>query len=327
MPPSGAAMSDPQEALQSGLKAIACLEDEIRDFINTGRNQVRLLPERSTWNQICSSLDVIGDTTLSIGDYISATFPTTAGLQYIYMYGLLQALFLQQDAIRHLAEAFAIGHTPSERLMKIRELRNSEIGHPTKQNVGKRRYYNYISRITMSKGGFTLMRSSGDDEETHFLNVDLVAIVTEQVAEVQAALSSLSTKLREADRMHKDQFNSTPLASIFPPSTGYLFEKVSQGIHSPSYGNSSFGLSMLHLIEDMYMKFESALVERREFNDYVKYDLDEYKRGIQALKLYFGDNPKQLEEGDARIYYFYLRERHKHFEQIANEIDEEYGEA
>ena len=327
MPLSGAAMSEPQEALSSGLKAIACLEDEIRDFINTGRNQVRLLPKRSTWNQICSSLDVIGDTTLSIADYISASFPTTPGLQYIYTYGLLQALFLQQDAIRHLAEAFELDHTPSQRLLKIRELRNSAIGHPTKQNIGKRRYYNYISRITMSKAGFTLMRSSGDDEETHFLSVDLVATVTEQVAEVQAALSSLSSKLQEADRMHKDRFNSSPLASIFPPTTGYFFEKVSQGIHSPSYGNSSFGLSMLGLVEEMYVKFENALIERREFNDYIKYDLDEYKRGIQALKLYFGDNPRQLEEGDALIYHFYLRERHKHFEQIAKEIDEDYGEA
>lgn len=122
-------MSEPQEALSSGLKAIGCLEDEIRDFINTGRNQVRLLPKRSTWNQICSSLDVIGDTTLSIADYISASFPTTPGLQYIYTYGLLQALFLQQDAIRHLAEAFELAHTPSQRLLKIRELRNSAIGH------------------------------------------------------------------------------------------------------------------------------------------------------------------------------------------------------
>lgn len=138
-------MSDPQEELSSRLKEIARLEDKIRDFINTGRNQVRLLPERSAWNQICSSLDVIGDTTLSIGDYVAATFPTTPGLQYIYTYGLLQALFLQQDAIRHLAEAFELDHTPSERLLKIRELRNSAIGHPTKQNIRKRRYYNYIT--------------------------------------------------------------------------------------------------------------------------------------------------------------------------------------
>jgi len=327
MPLSGAAMSDSQKALSSGLKEITRLEDEIRDFINAGRNQTELLPKRSTWNQICSSLDVIGDTTLSISDYTSANFPATPGLQYIYTYGLLQALFLQQDAIRHLSEAFELNYTLSERLLKIRELRNSAIGHPTKQNVGKRRYYNYISRITMSKGGFTLMRSSGDDEETHFVNVDLVATVAEQVNEVQAALSLLSSKLKEADRMHKDQFNSSPLSEIFPPSTGYLFEKVSQGIHSPSYGNSSFGLSMLGLIEGMYLKFESALIERREYNDYIQYDLAEYKRGIQALKLYFVDNPKQLEEGDALIYHFYLRERHKHFEQIAREIDEEYGEA
>jgi len=172
-----------------------------------------------------------------------------------------------------------------------------------------------------------MAQESAREERSGLNGYDLVATVTEQIAEVQAALSSLSSKLQEADRMHKDRFKSSPLASIFPPTTGYFFEKVSQGIHSPSYGNSSFGLSMLGLIEEMYVKFESALIERREFNNYIKYDLDEYKRGIQALKLYFGDNPKQLEEGDALIYHFYLRERHKYFEQIAKEIDEDYGEA
>ncbi|MGB3463094.1 MAG: hypothetical protein WBA33_14120 [Rhodanobacter lindaniclasticus] len=319
-------MTERLESILSALHRITQLEDEVRDFINTGRHQVELLSSRNTWNQICSSLDVIGDTALSIQDYVTSPFPASDGLKYVYTYGLLQSLFLQQDAVRHLSEAFNLPHSPSERLTRIRDIRNSAIGHPTKQGGNENRRYNYISRITMAKTGFTLMRASVDDD-AKFIDVDLVAIIGEQLTDIEDALSSLSTKLQEADRMHREKFGNNLLRDIFHASTGYLFEKVSQGIHSPSYSNSSFGLSMLGSIEEMYKRFEAALLERRELNDYTRYDLNEYTHAIGVLKGYLSGNPKGLSESDARVYHFYLREQHKHFVAIAEEIDSEYREA
>ncbi|MBS1784255.1 MAG: hypothetical protein JST24_02365 [Acidobacteria bacterium] len=319
-------MTERLNSIISALHRITSLEDEVRNFINTGRHQVELLAAKNTWNQICSSLDVIGDTSLSIQDYIVSRFPDSVGLKYIYTYGILQSLFLQQDAVRHLSEAFDIPHTPSERLGKIREIRNSAVGHPTKQSIKKQTHYNHISRITLAKSGFTLMRASAEDD-AKFIDVDLVSIVTEQLTDIETALTSLSTKLKEADRMHREQFGGNLLSDIFHASTGYLFGKVSQGIHSPSNENCSFGLSMLCSIEDMYTKFESALSERRELTDYTRYDLSEYKHAISVLKAYLSGNPKELTESDARVYHFYLREQHKHFVGIAEEIDSEYREA
>lgn len=319
-------MTESSESILARLHRITSLEDDVRNFINTRRQQVQLLGAKNTWNQICSSLDVIGDTALSIQDYFCSPFPSSDGLKYIYTYGFLQSLFLQQDAVRHLAEAFDIPHDPSDRLTKVREIRNSAIGHPTKQNIKKLTYYNYISRTTLTKTGFTLMRASAEND-AQFIDVDIVSIVTEQLTDIEAALSALSKKLQEADRMHREKFGDNLLKDIFHASTGYLFEKVSQGIHSPSYGNTSFGLSMICSIEDMYTKFEAALLERRELNDYTRYDLDEYKHAISVLKGYLSGNPKGLSESDARVYHFYLREQHKHFVQIAEEIDSEYKEA
>lgn len=316
-------MTESLESILSGLHGIMRLEDEVRDFINTGRQQVELLVSRNTWNQICSSLDVIGDTALSIQDYVTSPYPSSDGLKYIYTYGILQSLFLQQDAVRHLSEAFNLPHSPSERLARIRDIRNSAIGHPTKQGGDESRRYNYISRITMAKTGFTLMRVSVN-EDAKFIDVNLVSIIGEQLSDIQAALSSLSTKLQEADRMHREKFGNNLLKDIFHASTGYLFEKVSQGIHSPSHENSSFGLSMLISIEEMYKRFEAALVERRELTDYTRYDLNEYRHAISVLKDYLSGNPKGLGESDARVYNFYLREQHKHFIEIAEEIDNEY---
>ncbi len=319
-------MTEAFEDISSALERITRLEGEVRNFINTGRHQVELLGSRGTWNQICSSLDVIGDTTLSIHDYFASPYPSSHGLKYIYTYGILQSLFLQQDAVRHLSEAFDISHTPSDRLTRIREIRNSAIGHPTKQKIKKLSYYIYFSRITMSQAGFSLMRASAENDP-QFIDVDLILIVAEQLGEIETTLSSLSKKLQEADQMHRDKFGNDLLKDIFHASTGYLFEKVSQGIHSPSDGNSSFGLSMLGSIEDMYTRFEAALSERSELNDYTRYDLNEYKHAISVLKDYLSENPRGLTESDARVYHFYLREQHEHFVKIAEEIDSEYREA
>ena len=270
------------EGIAATLDRISKLEDDVREFTNTGRHQVGLLNAKGTWNQICSSLDVIGDTVLSIRDYISSPYPATDGLKYIYTYGILQSLFLQQDAVRHLSEAFDVPHVLSEKLMKVREIRNSAIGHPTKQQVRKSTNYSYISRISLAKGGFTLMRSSAEND-AQFIDIDMMSIIAEQSADIETYLSLVSEKLKEADRMHRQKFGEKLIADIFHSSTSYLFEKVSQGIHLPSDGNRSFGLSMLGSIEKMYADFKTALEERRELNDYTRYDLGEYKHAMSVL--------------------------------------------
>lgn len=314
------------KSILDSLGRITKLEDSVRDFINAGRHQVELLKTSDTWNQICSSLDVIGDTTLAVQDYLTTSYPQSEGLKYVYTYGLLQALFIQQDAARHLTEAFDIPYESSERLNKIRELRNSAIGHPTKQSVRKSRHYNYISRISLAKNGFTLLRTT-DGSEPEFIDVDVVATVAEQFVEIEKALSSLSSKLAFKDKMHREQFGNDRLVDTFHASVGYLFEKVSQAIHSPSESNVSFGLSMLCSVEKMYLQFEASLLERRELTDYTRYDLDEYKHAILRLKNYLSSNTSQMVESDARIFLFYLREQHKHFVKLAEEIDGEYREA
>jgi len=308
---------------EATLRRVSKLEDAVREFINTGRHQAGLLQSRETWNQICSSLDVIGDTVLCIEDYVSSPYPSTTGLKYIFTYGILQALFLQQDAVRHLSEAFDFEYTPSDGLMKIRNIRNAAIGHPTKHQIKTSKYYNYISRMSLAKTGFTLMRSSSE-EETRFLDIDVSTIIAEQLADIETALNSLAGKLKEADRMHKEKFGGKLISDIFHSSTSYLFEKVAQGIHSPSENNRSFGLSMLGSIEKMYAEFESAMEERSELDEYTRFDLDEYKHAIGVVREFLSENPRGIGESDARIYLFYLRQQHDHFVKIAQEVDEEY---
>lgn len=309
--------------IESLINQIGDLEEAVRKHINTHRYQVDLLKDSSNWNQICSSLDVIGDTIYAIGSYEITDFPKDYGLQYIYTYGLLQSLFLQQDAIRHLSEAFDIKLNQSEILLDIRGIRNASIGHPTKQNQNGTRFYNHISRVSMSKTGFDLLRYS-EPREYDMVNVDIPSMMREQLSEVVTGYREIANKLAEADRMHKEKFKESLLQDVFPSAMGYFFEKIGQGISAHSSGDREFGRSNLRMLKETYEKYRTALGERNELHEYTKFDLGEYFHAIKRLEEYLSGDSDSMEELDARIYWSYLRAEHSGFVEIAKEIDEQY---
>ena len=108
---------------------------EIRDIINEPRKQFHLIKNKKFWNQLCSSLDVIEDCDLAITAYIDGDFGTDHGEKYLKLYGILQALFLQQDAVANLCESLGLpnGLSSHPKLKDIRDIRNDSVGHPTKR--------------------------------------------------------------------------------------------------------------------------------------------------------------------------------------------------
>lgn len=300
------------------------IEKQVREHINTHRYQKVLISNLDNWSQICSSLDTLGDTGTAILSYFSSEYPTETGLSYIYTYGLLQALFIQQDAMNHLSEAFDVSYELSEELKSIRAIRNASIGHPTKNRVKKVTYFNHISRISMSKGGFNLARFY-DEGESEFVEVDFKLIVENQLEGINKAYKSIQQKLQEVDENHRAKFMGKPIVDIFHSTMGYMFEKVAQAIYSPSSSNIMFGRSMLESIENTYSEFQSALQERNELNDYTLYDLEEYFHGIRRVRNYLNRlDSIEFTESDARIYLYYLQNSHENFVKIAREIDENY---
>tara|TARA_R110000787_G_scaffold286394_1_gene404604 strand:- start:389 stop:1360 length:972 start_codon:yes stop_codon:yes gene_type:complete len=313
------------KSIEERIKRIDDLEESVRGHINTTRYQNDLLKNSDNWNQICSSLDTIGDTLYSQQDYLNADYPSSSGLKYIFTYGLLQALFIQQDAMRHLSEAFGIQFQLTDRLKEIRSLRNASIGHPTKNKTKGSTYYNYISRMSLVKSGFTLMRSF-DQGSNEFIDIEMYPIISDQLKDIESSYKLLSEKLAEADKMHRDKYKDNLLSDIFHSSMSYTISKVAEGIHSPQGSNIIFALSMLNSIQKTYEKFEASLLERGNLNEYTKNDLDEYNHALAKLEDYLNGNESGLTDSDARIYHFYIREQHNHFEQIAKEVDDDYRE-
>jgi len=148
------------------------------------------------------------------------------GERYLITYGLLQALVVQQDAVKHLGavldralrehqetpppdDAQPPGtdalqrlatrwNIPFERLKalkRIRRIRNSTAGHPTETNAGKNLQFGFIGRQTMSTGSYLLTTIVDPDDESRQENIDLVALIEDQRKILGPALLRMASAL------------------------------------------------------------------------------------------------------------------------------------
>jgi hypothetical protein len=76
-------------------------------------------------------MDVVEDSELAIDAYSTGNVREKDGERCLRLYGLLQALFLQQDAVINLCESLKIQKKIEDypKLKEIREIRNDSAGH------------------------------------------------------------------------------------------------------------------------------------------------------------------------------------------------------
>ncbi len=108
----------------------------LREAVNRRDVKDRLKQDLPRWKQLCSSMDAIGDTDFAVAAFLQWPPTEDTGQLYLLTYGLLQVLYVQQDAVRHAAEAVGLKWEDSEALKNVRDVRNKAIGHPTKRDRG-----------------------------------------------------------------------------------------------------------------------------------------------------------------------------------------------
>lgn len=169
------------------------MERKIREIINYdgigGFRSKYFHNNRDDWHILCSSMDIIGDTTLAISNFIENGIGSTYGEKYLRLYGVLQAIFLQQDAIKFLYTTIKNSCDDKNVLKKwddclldswkeIRKYRNLIAGHPvenTSYEKGKTKRA-MISRMTISHNGFQLLilDSGNSKEEFKIISLELI---------------------------------------------------------------------------------------------------------------------------------------------------------
>ncbi|MDX9815114.1 MAG: hypothetical protein RBS91_10685, partial [Sulfurimonadaceae bacterium] len=189
-----------------------------------------------------------------------------------------------------------------------------------KNNINKKFYYNHISRPSLSKESFTLLKYSEDN--TDIINVNIYEILFEQLDEICNKYKKILEILREEEKNHINKYKDNKLEDIFDSSMFYKFEKINSAITSNNSGDKEFGLSMLTSVNGIYIKFKKALEKRNELTDELLFELNEYFYAIEKLSVYIQEG-KQY---DAYINLYYIREKTKYFMNYAKEIDVEYSE-
>lgn len=305
------------------------LQDRIRGFINDPRRQEILLNDSELWNSLCSALDVIGDSEAGIQWYLEAATWSDIGEGYLRLYGILQILQVQQDAVEFICQCFKVAFARTERLKRVAKIRNLSIGHPIRTKADKIASAGFIARVSMSKGGFNLLvaRSVGKSE---ILAVDVIDLIEAQRIELSRILALVLERLHQDEHEHKAMFRDVKLSEIFHPSVDWMMGHVLTGVDAASAYDDANRRPLAHtdllIIRGMVDLFKQRLNERGlwksggwewryKYLDHVFDALIEYTR-----------NPDQsrINGRDAYVFANFLEVELREIRKIAKEIDADY---
>jgi hypothetical protein len=296
---------------------------EIRKFINDGRKHHELRQDKGKFSQVCSSLDAIEDSEQAITAFGRSEFGDDVALGYLVIYGVLQATFLQQDAVWNLCDALDVPRDKSAqpKLSVIREIRNDSVGHPTKRDRGKKAVttFSHITQITMSVNGFDLL-TFGEDGSYVSRRVDLPKLIAEQRQAIGGILLKVTNALKKERESHKARFRMDKLVEFFPPTMSYYCQRVAEGVGDDGVAGSI----CLTVIKDAFSGFRAAALKRNPaLAQLLDYEYATTDHAIASLERFLGGG-----DGDpltARIFVDHLSSRIAEMRKLAQEIDDDYA--
>ena len=284
-------------------------------------------------------MDVVADTEIAITTY-EATTETDTGMLYLQIYGLLQAMYVQQDGLENMVRAldgnndFKIESEPEAKY--IRQVRHDTVGHPTKQGGTKvkngrpgEQISHFLVRHSMSNTGFTLMRTS-NLRDVQFIEISITDLIRDNRALVLRVLLRTKDKLEVIEMEHRKRFRGKKLVDHFSNQASYYFEKIYSAIHSPSYGNTPIGEIGLKIVRENLAAFRAAIEERGILNKQSHYDHDlaEIEYPLAELDKYFQHDKTSLlsDPRAAAIFAHFGEDKLEELKIAAEDLDDEYDE-
>lgn len=231
------------------------LIDRIRHHINETTRQAALLKNVGQWLQLTAALDVLEDSSWAVQYYLETDYPIDVKGKYLFTYGLLQALFLQQDAIFSINKAL-FGTDIDLKVQyptayATRELRNDVVGHPTWRDGGK--HFVYLAQISLCKKSFYYIKQSGIDGNVESITVDIEGAVSDTAKAINRILTHALEELDSEFCAYINAHKERKMKEIFN-LLGYVREKTLLKDTMRSWGYDS--------TKEMVQKCEEELVLR-----------------------------------------------------------------
>lgn len=243
---------------------------KIRLHINRAEKQIHLLADRKVWDKLTSSLYVLEDTSHAIEYYLESEYPSDVRGKYLYTYGLLQALYVQGDAIRSLSVALFNNkitfHTDYPRAHAVREIRDDVTGHPTQRGPDS---YIYLAQYSLGKDSFRYSKDNSFTAMRDTISVDVYAAISEMATCVNTVLKNTLDALDAEFKQYIEKHKDRKMKEIFN-NLRYAREKV---LTSDALGPQEYDAT-----KNMVKKCKDELILRYgsvEAVDSYKYLLDE----------------------------------------------------
>jgi len=178
------------------MRRISALEQQIRTYVNDANLYDRYFDSHldDEWETLCVSMNILGDTCLALEYYEASGIGDEYGEKYLKLYGMLQAIFLQQDSIRRIYQVFLKSDLQPDSdtaWMRIRELRNLTVGHPVEKRDKDETKRCFVSRVTIQNNGFQLMIWNKEKEQKEFEDVNLKSLYEEYKTDAIEYLKSI----------------------------------------------------------------------------------------------------------------------------------------
>lgn len=297
----------------------------IRDLCNHPWKRELLFQDRIKWNKLWTSLDAIEDTQMAVDSYLNLEDFSSNNGGYLFVYGVMQALNIQQDAANNLLSALFDKiinfKTEYPDLYEIREHRNNSIGHPTKR--GNDKSFHFIGRASIKKSGFTLASYYPKTGETSkFEDINIIQCIEIQDDLIKNILIETMEKLESDFQKHKNKFKDKKLADFIHNDFHYEFSKLYENVgrHYPLAGMN------FDLIFKGYNEVKEGIKERYfsiEALQGVQYTTQKLDYIFNQLKKDLIDN-KISDELKLSIFIDALKSNFKELQEMIVEIDKEF---
>ena len=312
---------DSKALAQRQLGQLEASISKVRDLINAARRHDSLLQQANDFRLVCSAMDMIDDTIMALTSYIDHD-QQDQGQAYLEIFGVLQAMAVQQDAVRKLHRVVT-GTCPDLEatypdVKEIRDIRVRVVGHPV---GGKKDSSHFLTRYTVSKKGFEFWAYDQSGGRT-VAEVDLIDLVARNSASLHAALSETVASMEDEDKAHKTAFAGEKLAAIFHNSvycSGKLFEGVSRRDPIGEVGS--------RCLRAMVTDFKEALDQRSSHflrGGLLSYELPTLEHALDRYEEFLSSDKDRNEHDGYYILARYIQVAISELAQFAR-VDEEYS--
>lgn len=300
-------------------KDVAALEHEIRSRVNHPRLRSSMSSDALKFNVLHCALDAVGDAEVALDAYLHMPEPGSVGERYIGVYGVLQVMFVEQQAVRAICEAFSLQFDRTDLLRRVADIRNASVGHPVPNKPGKPT--RFVSRADLRHGSFGLLLSY-TDKPFESLTIDLFDLIASQRRDLGNLLEAVLTGMDQDELSHRQRFRATKIAPLLHDSIPWLLSKVGSTARAE---DTSIAKGNLRSIQAMIENVRSELDQRSEGGPFDGL-FDEIHHSIQRIQdILAATDGSDSAARDLAIYAEHLEDRLADLKRASEEIDRIYA--